>query len=120
MSEPAIVIPQEPGNWMLVMGLALGTALIPQLVYTTFAPKVGAARSAMAGSVELPTMFLISWLMLGEVIGPVQWFACLLVTIAIVMTPARSTRNLSTQLAVPEQRGKNRAPPRLSDIWFDD
>lgn len=119
-SEPAVVIPQDPANWILVMGLALGTALFPQLIYSTFAPKVGAARSAMAGSVELPTMFMISWFVLGEVIGPVQWFACLLITVAIIMTPARSTRNLSTQMAVPEKTGENQIPKRLSEIWFED
>ena len=120
ISEPAVVIPHNPSDWKLVIGLALGTALIPQLIYSTFAPRVGAARSAMAGSVELPTMFIISWFVLGEVIGPVQWLACMLVTIAIVMTPARSTRNLATQMAVPEKTGKNQVPKRLSEIWFDD
>ena len=120
VSEPAAVLPGSLSDWKLVAGLALGTALIPQLVYSTFAPRIGAARSAMAGSVELPTMFLISWFILGEVIGPVQWLACVMVTIAIVMTPARATRNLSTQMAIPEKRGKNQLPPRLSDIWFDD
>ena len=120
LAEPGTVLPRDPADWKLIAGLALGTALIPQIIYSTFAPKIGAARSAMAGSIELPTMFMISWFLLGEIVGPVQWFACLLVTIAIVMTPARSTRNLSTHMAVPARAGKNKVPPRLSDIWFDD
>ncbi len=113
-------LPQNAQGWWLVAGLALGTALIPQLVYSFFAPIIGAARSAVAGSVELPTMFLVGWFLLGEKIGPAQWVACLLITLAIVLTPARSTRNLSTQMAVPMKRDKNSPPPRLSDIWFDD
>lgn len=120
ISDTAVVLPQDPADWKLVAGLALGTALIPQLIYSTCAPQIGAARSAVAGSVELPTMFMISWFVLGEVIGPVQWLACLLVTIAIVMTPARTTRNLSTQMAVPAKARSKGVPPRLSDIWFDD
>ena len=101
-SEISAVLPQTSFDWLLVSGLALGTALIPQLVYSICAPLIGAARSSMAGSVELPTMFLISWFVLGEIIGPVQWAACLLVTVAILITPARATRNLSTQLVMPK------------------
>ncbi len=112
--------PQNAAGWWLIAGLALGTALIPQLVYSYFAPKIGAARSAVAGSVELPTMFLVGWILLGEHIGPAQWIACLLMTLAIVLTPARSTRSLSTQMVLPATNSKNSAPPRLSDIWFDD
>ncbi len=117
VSAPASMIPQTDAQWWLIAGLALGTALIPQLVYVTFAPMIGAARSAVAGAVELPTMFVASWYMLGEVIGPVQWLACLLITFAILLTPARSTRNLSTQMVLPRKPSKKN-PDRLSDTWF--
>ena len=100
-SDPQAVLPQTSAEWQLIAGLALGTALIPQLVYTTFAHRIGAARSAVAGSIELPTMFFIGWFALGETIGPAQWLACLLITLAIVLTPARATRNLNTQLVMP-------------------
>ncbi len=113
-------IPKNPEDWWLIAGLALGTALIPQLIYSFFAPKIGAARAAVAGSVELPTMFLVGWFLLGEHIGPAQWVACLLITLAIVLTPARSTRSLSTQMALPMTTTGNTPAPRLSDIWFDD
>jgi len=102
-SAPGSVLPQTLDGWWLIAGLALGTALLPQLVYTRFAPVIGAARSAVAGSVELPTMFLVSALLLGESIGPWQWLACLLVTLAILITPARATRNLSTQMVLPRK-----------------
>jgi len=45
-------------------------------------------------------MFFIGWFTLGEVIGPAQWLACLLITLAILMTPARATRNLTTQMVM--------------------
>jgi drug/metabolite transporter (DMT)-like permease len=101
LAVPGTVMPQSAEGWWLISGLALGTALLPQLIYTHFAPMIGAARSAMAGSIELPTMFLVGWLMLGESIGVLQWVACLLVTLAILITPARATRNLSTQMVLP-------------------
>ncbi|MBT8436076.1 MAG: DMT family transporter, partial [Gammaproteobacteria bacterium] len=103
LSAPATVLPQNASDWQLIAGLALGTALLPQLLYTTFAPRIGAARSAVAGSVELPTMFLIGWYTLGEVIGVGQWVACLLITLAILMTPARVTPNHSSAL-VPQRK----------------
>jgi drug/metabolite transporter (DMT)-like permease len=102
-SDPQAVLPQTAAEWQLIAGLAFGTALIPQLIYTTFAHRIGAARSAVAGSIELPTMFFIGWFALGETIGPAQWLACLLITLAIVLTPARATRNLSTQLVMPRK-----------------
>ena len=58
----------------------------------------------MAGSVELPTMFFVGWFALGEVVGPVQWLACLLITLAILLTPARATRNLTTQMVLPSKK----------------
>lgn len=107
LSTPAEVLPRTEAQWWLVAGLAFGTALLPQLLYTTFAPMIGAARSAIAGSIELPTMFLVGLLFMNETIGPAQWIACGLVTLAIVMTPARATRNLSTQMIMPRKPGQD-------------
>jgi drug/metabolite transporter (DMT)-like permease len=103
LAEPQTVLPQNSHDWQLIGGLALFTALLPQLIYTSFAPMIGAARSSVAGSVELPTMFFISWYTLGEVIGVAQWLACLLITMAILLTPARATRNLTTQMVLPRK-----------------
>ncbi len=118
MAAPGGSTPQTPDGWWLIAGLALGTALLPQLLYVSFAPTIGAARSAMAGSVELPTMFIVSWLMLGETIGLAQWVSCLLITLAILMTPASATRNLTTQMVLPRPPQKQAPPKRLSDTWF--
>ncbi len=48
-------------------------------------------------------MFLVGLLFMNETIGVAQWVACALVTLAIVMTPARATRNLSTQMVMPRK-----------------
>ncbi len=119
MSDSAEVLPQQAAHWWLVIGLALGTALVPQLMYSAFAPRIGAARSSVAGAVELPTMFLIGWVAFAESIGWIQWVACLLITLAIVITPSRSARNLSTQIVLPE-KPPAKSSQRLSDVWFDD
>ncbi|MBP5858474.1 DMT family transporter [Marivibrio halodurans] len=84
----------------LIAGLGLVTALIPQLLYTIAAPMVGAARSAAAGSVELPTMFAIGWLAFGESIGPREWIAAALVISAVLLSPAvRPKRDAGDLLA---------------------
>jgi len=103
VTDPQAVLPQTTAEWQMIAGLALGTALVPQLIYTTYAHKIGAARSAVAGSIELPTMFFIGWFALGESIGPLQWLACLLITLAILLTPARATRNLAAQQVIPRK-----------------
>ncbi len=48
----------------------------------------------MAGSVELPTMFIIGFMVFGESIGMIQILSGLLVMTAIVITPAISSRRV--------------------------
>lgn len=85
------VLPAEPAQWALVVALGLFSALIPQLLYNTFVPRIGGARSAAIGSIELPTMFAVGWLAFGEKLGPREILAGTLVLAAIIMTPVRST-----------------------------
>ena len=87
--DAAALLPGDAGQWWLIGGIAIATALLPQLIYTVNAPRIGAARTAMAGSVELPTMFLVGWLGFGESIGPLQLIAAGMVLAAIVITPVR-------------------------------
>jgi drug/metabolite transporter (DMT)-like permease len=76
------------GAWVLIAGLTLSTALVPQLLYTAAAPRVGPARSAAAGSFELPTMFAIGWLAFAEPVGPRELVSAALVLSAILLAPA--------------------------------
>lgn len=101
--EPSQIWPQTAEGWGLVAGIALVTATVPQLIYTYFAPVIGAARTATAGSVELPTMFVIGWLAFGESIGPGQWAACGLILLSVILVQARVTRPFFGR-AVTERR----------------
>jgi len=85
----AEVLPADGAQWALVVGLAVLTALLPQLLYTTFVPKIGGAKAAALGSIELPTMFAVGWLAFAEPLGPREAAAGALVLTAILMTPAR-------------------------------
>lgn len=85
--DSAAIVPQTPTAWLLVAGLALITAAIPQLLYTFAAPRVGPSRSAAAGSLELPVMFCAGWLALGEAIGPSETLAAVMIIAAIACAP---------------------------------
>jgi len=84
------IVPTSWWSGMLVVGIGVGTSLIPMTLYVVAAPVVGAARTAMSGAVELPTVFLIGWILLGESLGWEQLLAGGLIVLAIVVTPARS------------------------------
>lgn len=88
----ATVLPATADGWWLIAGAAIVTALLPQIAYTIYAPRIGATRTAVAGSAELPTMFLVGWLAFSEPLGPGQWLACALIVMAIFLAPARPTR----------------------------
>lgn len=83
------VIPATPEQWTLVLSLGVIAALIPQLIYTTFVPKIGGAKAAALGSIELPTMFAVGFFAFGEAIGWRELLAGTLVLTAIVLTPSR-------------------------------
>jgi drug/metabolite transporter (DMT)-like permease len=86
------ILPATPEGLVWVAGIALVTATAPQLIYTYVAPVIGSAHTATAGSVELPTMFVIGWLAFGERIGPPQWIACGLILLSVVLIQVRLTR----------------------------
>lgn len=93
------IFPQDSAGWTLIFGIAVLSALIPQLIYVICSPLIGASRTAVIGSVELPTMFAISVLALGETLSLPQIIACGLIVGAIALTGSRAVRNVPAQLA---------------------
>ena len=98
--DDGVVVPSSTNTWLLIAGIGLLTAVLPQILYTFFAPKIGAAKTAMAGSVELPTMFIVAALAFGEKLTYSQLIAGAIVVVAILLTPARANRNVSTNISV--------------------
>jgi drug/metabolite transporter (DMT)-like permease len=86
--EAGAMLPQTAEGWAWIAGLGLMTALLPQLIYTIAAPKLGAARASAAGSFELPTMLAIGWIAFGETLGLRGAVASTLVLAAIALSPA--------------------------------
>ncbi|WP_170346220.1 DMT family transporter [Ruegeria atlantica] len=91
-AEMTELLPQNPSDWLLIVGIGLVTALVPQLIYTVCSPMIGASQTAIAGSIELPTMFAVGFFAFGEAITTPQAIACAFVLAAIVVTKRRETR----------------------------
>ncbi|WP_170447491.1 DMT family transporter [Ruegeria arenilitoris] len=93
------LLPEGQSDWILIVGIGLVTALVPQLLYTICSPLIGASQTAVVGSVELPTMFVVGFVAFGEAITAPQAIACALVLGAIAITRSRTTRTLTTVIA---------------------
>jgi len=101
----AEVLPASPDLWLLMGALGVCSALVPQLLYSTFVPRIGGAKSAALGSIELPTMFAVGYLAFGERLGPREIAAGALVLVAILMTPSRRPLpSVTATLAAPAPR----------------
>lgn len=100
----ATLLPVSATGWWLVLGVAVMAAFVPQLVYTIWAPRIGATRTAIAGSVELPTMFVVGWVAFSEPLGIGQWIAGALILTAIHLSQARQTAG------EPRKTGARRHP----------
>ncbi len=98
------LLPREQSDWLLIAGIGLVTAFVPQLIYTICSPVIGASQTAVVGSIELPTMFAVGFFAFGEAISLLQALACALVLGAIVITRSRKTRTVSTVLANSPRR----------------
>jgi len=88
-------IPADLSTWALALGIALCTAIGPQWVYSAAAPNVGAARAAVAGATELPTMFLAGFLWFGEALTIPQGIAGVMVLMAVLVVPSRPSPALT-------------------------
>ncbi len=109
----AETIPADLGSWVLVFGLAVGSALVPMLLYAAAAPAIGAARTAVAGSAELPTVFVIGAVFFGEAVGLHHLVAAAVIVTAIVITPA--TRTLHVRADDDQPEPTVRRPDRAGD-----
>jgi drug/metabolite transporter (DMT)-like permease len=98
-STAAEILPADADTWLMILGIAVVSAFVPQLIYTVSSPIIGASRTAVIGSVELPTMFLVGMFAFGETLTFAQLSACALVITAIVLTRSRATRNVTTNIA---------------------
>jgi len=87
--ETEQILPTSLDGYWLIAGIAMLTALGPQFLYSRFAPVIGSAKTSIAGSAELPTMFIVGWLFFGETLTLTQASGGLLVLLAILIAPSQ-------------------------------
>jgi drug/metabolite transporter (DMT)-like permease len=100
--ERSEVLPASASGWLWIVGIGVGSALIPMTIYAAAAPTIGPARSAVAGAAELPTVFIIGAAFFGETISAGHGLAALFIVAAVAITP--STRGPHVAPAEEMQR----------------
>ncbi len=103
------VIPSDGRALLLVVAIGLVTGIGPQWIYVKCAPRVGPAKAAVSGAVELPTMFFVGAVAFGEAVTTQQFVAGLIVVGAILLVPSRPSP--ATALA---RRRRRLIPGRFS------
>lgn len=83
--HPVAEIVPGPDTLPIVAGIAICTALVPGLIYVIAAPRIGALKTAVAGSIELPTMFVLGWWVFAETLTDRQMAAGAMVVAAIIV-----------------------------------
>lgn len=83
-------IPASVSGWGVIVVVALFTAILPQILYSMYAPVIGAARTAMASSIDLPMLLLIGWIIHDQVLSLTLLFATALIIAAIIITKSRT------------------------------
>lgn len=87
VSDVVTVLPQDREDWLMILGIGVVTALIPNTLFALAGPRVGSARTAAASSFELPIMFLVGLIAFGEIIETNEIAAAMLVIVAILISP---------------------------------
>jgi drug/metabolite transporter (DMT)-like permease len=100
----AEIVPSSADVWLGVAVFGVVCALVPMLLYAACAPVVGASRSAVAGSAELPTVFVIGAVFFGEAVRPQHLAAAVVVVAAIAVTPATRAPHVRPDDATGAQR----------------
>ncbi len=65
---------------------ALLGCIIPPLLFMKATPYMGTGMTSILGSVELPVVVIVSYLMVGEVVHLLQWIGICLMIIGIVIS----------------------------------
>jgi drug/metabolite transporter (DMT)-like permease len=89
---PPVDVFSEGTGLLLLWGLILGTLgqMLPLLFFNIGIPRLGSTLSSILASMELPVGMIAAWLILGELISPVQWVGMLLILIGVVIAERKS------------------------------
>jgi drug/metabolite transporter (DMT)-like permease len=80
------------GLWVWGLLLAFLGIVLPNLLFTYAVPKVGSGLATILGAVELPVAVLLSWFVLKENVGIIQWIGVFFILFGIVVAEVRFTK----------------------------
>jgi drug/metabolite transporter (DMT)-like permease len=77
---------------LLLWGILLGTfgQMLPLLFFNIGIPRLGSTLSSILASMELPVGMIAAWLILGELVAPVQWIGILLILLGVFIAERKS------------------------------
>lgn len=89
-----VTLPPDARSWGLLTGLALSSTVMPVFMYTVGIKRLGASRAAILSTSEPVLTALLAFLLLGELIQPLQLpgGALILMSIVLLRAPNRLPR----------------------------
>jgi drug/metabolite transporter (DMT)-like permease len=92
----AILADIKPGQWLLLLGLAVLCMFLPTILQAEGIRRVGAERGALAGTIGPPAAMALGALLLDE--HPTGWQVLgTLVIVAGILVVARSAKRVDDQ-----------------------
>jgi drug/metabolite transporter (DMT)-like permease len=67
-----LVFPQSPEGWLIVIGVAVISTAMPIFAFYAGVQRLGAPQSAIISTIEPVLVVLLSFLLLGETMQPIQ------------------------------------------------
>ncbi|WP_438448896.1 EamA family transporter [Gorillibacterium sp. sgz5001074] len=89
------------GLWRFGVPLGFFGMVLPNLLFAAGMPKIGPGLGSILSSAELPTAVLLSRLVLGETVHPLQWLGVALILGGIALPQAAFTSHRQRRPAAP-------------------
>ncbi len=87
-----VALPASPGQWLTLLGFALFSTVAPMVTLNAGIQRLGPSRAAMLSMTEPLLTLLWSFLLLGDVILPIQLVGGALILGSLVMLQLRQLR----------------------------
>jgi len=110
------ILPGDTTTWVLVLSIGLFTSLLPMGLFVLGAPVVGSGRAATAGGVELPTVFVIAWVLLHEPPTAAQILGGSLIVAAVAISPTRPPAIATVRPRSRRRRRTTHEHARFTDV----
>ncbi len=95
-----VTLPNDLGVWLLLLGLAVVSTVIPIFAFYAGMQKLGAARASILSTIEPVFTLTLAALLLGERIQSIQVVGAALILGSVILLQTRGLRRKTGHLAV--------------------